>query len=150
MLPHMNLLGFFHTEKPKKKFFLNNPITKNQKTKQKSFSGLRQFSIFFHENFMDWLMQRALVWLNLYGHEAVWQAQKQPKNTKKAFFGCFRPYVGQPDDHIGWATLMPFVSIYSTNPRTNPWNFREKILRIGGVENLSFFESAKKLSSFVG
>ena len=33
MLPHMNLLGFFHTEKPKKKFFLNNPITKNQKPK---------------------------------------------------------------------------------------------------------------------
>ena len=44
------------------------------------------------------------------------------------------------DDHIGWATLMHLSSIYSTNPRTNPWNFREKILRIGGVENLSFFD----------
>ena len=27
--------------------------------------------------------------------------QKRPKNTKTAFFGCFRPYVGQPDNHIG-------------------------------------------------
>ena len=29
----------------------------------------------------------------------------------------------------------------STNPRTNPWNFRDFFLRIGGFENLSFFES---------
>ena len=55
------------------------------------------------------------------------------------FFACFRPYVGQPDDHIGWATSMPFASIYPTNPRTNPWNFPKKMLRIGGVENLSFW-----------
>ena len=48
MLPHVNLLGFLHTEN-QKKIFLINPITKNQKTKQKSFSGLRQFSILFHE-----------------------------------------------------------------------------------------------------
>ena len=37
---------------------------------------------------------------------------------------------------------MPFASINPTNPRTNPWNFREEILRIGDFENLSFFESA--------
>ena len=37
-----------------------------------------------------------------------------------AFLALFWAYVGQPDDHIGWATLMPFVSIYSTNPRNNP------------------------------
>ena len=24
-----------------------------------------------------------------------------PKNTKKVFFACFRPYVGQPHGHIG-------------------------------------------------
>ena len=67
-----------------------------------------------------------------------------------AFLALFWAYVGQPDDHIGWATLMPFTSIYSTNPRTNPWNSHEKILRIGGVEKLSFFELAililKKIS----
>ena len=37
---------------------------------------------------------------------------------------------------------MPFTSIYPTNPRNNPWNFGEKILRIGGIEKLSFFKSA--------
>ena len=58
------------------------------------------------------------------------------------FLAIFWAYVGQPDNHIGWATLMPFTSIYSTNPRTNPWNFDEKILRIGRVEKLSFFELA--------
>ena len=28
-------------------------------------------------------------------------AQKWPKNTKNAFFACFRAYVGQPHGHIG-------------------------------------------------
>ena len=56
-----------------------------------------------------------------------------------AFFACFWAYVGQPHNHIGWATLMPFASINSTNQRTNPWNFREKILRIGGAGKWAFF-----------
>ena len=33
---------------------------------------------------------------------------------------CFCTYVGQPHNHISWATSIPFTSI---NPRTNPWNF---------------------------
>ena len=37
---------------------------------------------------------------------------------------------------------LSYLSIYPTNPRTNPWNFCKKILRIGGIEKLSFFESA--------
>ena len=37
---------------------------------------------------------------------------------------------------------MPFASINPTNPRTNLWNFREKILRIGDFEKRCFFESA--------
>ena len=41
------------------------------------------------------------------------------KNLKNAFLTCFRPYLGQPDDRIGWATSIPFASIYSTHPRTN-------------------------------
>ena len=45
---------FLHTEKPKKNIFFIYPITKNQKTKQKACSGLRQFLIFFYENFTDW------------------------------------------------------------------------------------------------
>ena len=65
-------------------------------------------------------------------------------------------YVRQPDDHLGWATLMPFASIYSTNPRTNPWNFCEKILRIGREKKDSvplsrpfwfFFKKKKFVSS---
>ena len=37
---------------------------------------------------------------------------------------------------------MPFASINSTNPRTNPWKFHEKILRIGGAGKWGFFEAA--------
>ena len=50
---------------------------------------------------------------------------------------CFQPfflaYVRQPDNHIRWATLMPFASIYCTYPRTNP----RKKLGIG--REISFF-----------
>ena len=73
----------------------------------------RQFSKIFCENFMDFV-----------------------------FVGCFCPYVGQPHDHIGWATSMPFASINPTNPRTNPWNFHKKILRIGDFEKRPFWKSA--------
>ena len=58
------------------------------------------------------------------------------------FLGCFCPYVGQPHSHIGWDKSMPFASINPTNPRTNPWNFHKKILRIGDFEKCTFFESA--------
>jgi hypothetical protein len=64
------------------------------------------------------------------------------KTTKNAFLACFRAYMGQPHDHIHWATSMPFASINPTNPRTNLWNFHEKNLRIGDFEKLIFFESA--------
>ena len=88
-------------------------------------------------------MQKALIWLNLYGCQAVWhKGYNRQKTQKMHFFACFRPYVRQPGNHIGWATSMPFASIYSTDPRTNPWNFREKTFRTGGFEKLSFFESA--------
>ena len=67
---------------------------------------------------------------------------KWPKNAFFVFLGCFCPYIRQPHDNIGWATLMPFASINLTNPTTNLWNFREKILRIGDFEKRCFFESA--------
>ena len=70
------------------------------------------------------------------------KAQKQPKSTENAFFGCFWAFVGQPHGHIHWATSMPFASFNPTNPRTNLRNFREKILRIGDFEKWAFFESA--------
>ena len=31
------------------------------------------------------------------------------------FFACFKLYVRQPGNHIGWATSMPFTSIYPTD-----------------------------------
>ena len=69
-------------------------------------------------------------------------SSKQPKNTKNTFFVCFWAYVGQPHDLISWAVPMPFASINSTIPRTNPWEFHEKILRIGGAGKWGFFEAA--------
>jgi hypothetical protein len=41
-------------EKKQNKKNFEQPNNQKLKTKQKSFSGLRQFSIFFHENFWDW------------------------------------------------------------------------------------------------
>ena len=64
------------------------------------------------------------------------------KNTKNALLACFWAYVTQPHAHIGWAIPMPFASMNSTNPRTAPWNFHKKILRIGDFEKWPFFESA--------
>ena len=61
------------------------------------------------------------------------------KTGKNAFF-VFLGHVGQPLDHIGWATSIYFSTINSSNPKINPWNFHEKILRIGDFEKLSFFE----------
>ena len=55
------------------------------------------------------------------------------------FLSCFWAYVGQRHDHISWATPMPFASINPTNPRTNPWNFHEKILRIGRPGKWGFY-----------
>ena len=66
-------------------------------------------------------MRRALMGLNLYGCEAVWHKGKNRQKINQS---------------------MPFASINPTNPRTNPWNFHKKILRIGDFEKWPFFESA--------
>ena len=50
-------------------------------------------------------------------------SSKMAWKDRKTFFACFWAYIRQPHSHIGWAT------INSTNPRTNPWNLYEKILR---------------------
>ena len=38
------------------------------------------------------------------------------------------------------ALCINLLYLLTQYPRTNPWNFREKNLWIGGVENLSFFD----------
>ena len=66
----------------------------------------------------------------------------RPKTGEKWIFGFFShfwAYAGQPHDHTGWVKSMPFASINPTNPRTNPWKFHEKILRIGGAGKWVFF-----------
>ena len=87
-------------------------------------------------------MGRPLMWLNLYGHETVQRKLKNRQEMGFVFFGCFWAYVRQPHNHIGWATSMTFASINTINPRNNPWSFCEIFLRIGSIENLSFFELA--------
>ena len=87
-------------------------------------------------------MQRALVWPNLYGHEDVHHKLKNRQKCIFVFLGCFCAYVGQPQDHIGWVTPMPFSSINLINSSTNPGNFHEKIMRIGRAGKWCFFESA--------
>ena len=65
------------------------------------------------------MMQRVLIWLNLYGREAL---RHKLKNWQKMHFLCFyRPCWKSKDQSI---------------------KFSQKILRIGNFEKLSFFESA--------
>ena len=85
---------------------------------------------------------RGLIWLNLYGFEAVRHKLKNRQKMRFLFLWCFWAYVGQSHNHISWAIPMPFASINSTNPRTNPWNFIEKILRIGRAWKWGIFEAA--------
>ena len=68
-------------------------------------------------------------------------SSKTGKKCILEFLGCFFPYAGQPHDHI-------VASINPTNPRTNPWKFLEKILRIGGAGKWGFFEAA--ILNFLG
>ena len=56
-------------------------------------------------------MGRTLMWLNLYGREAVRRKLKNSLKTQKIHFCLFVSYIGQPHNHIGWATSMPFASI---------------------------------------
>ena len=56
---------------------------------------------------------------------------------KNAFFAFFWAYVWQPHDHIGWAKSMPFASINSIQPRSNPWNFQKR-----KIENWRFWKTA--------
>ena len=66
--------------------------------------------------------------------------QRKLKKGKNVFFGCFWAYVGQLHNHIGWATSMPFTSVNSTNPRTNPWNFHDFFWELA-VLKISIFVS---------
>ena len=60
-------------------------------TNKKLIFQFRQFSIFFTKiswigPLVNWLMQRALVWLNPYGREDVWNKLKNSLKTQKMHF----------------------------------------------------------------
>ena len=143
----MNLLGVFHWEKTKKYIFEqpNTQKLKKLKTKQKSFSGLRQFSIFFHENFWDWsldeydwLMQRALMWLNLYDCEAV---RHTLKNRQKCIFGVFRLFLGLCRTasqlyRLSHINVLDINQCYTSKDQSQ--KFSRKILRIGEALKMIF------------
>ena len=57
------------------------------------------------------------------------------------FLGCFWALAGQPYNHIGWATSIPFASINPTNPRPL-WNFREMFFENWRFWKSQFFELA--------
>ena len=68
------------------------------------------------------------------------------------FLPFFSAYVGQPHDQIGWVRSMPFASINSTNPRTNPWKFHKNFenwrswkMRFFWVGHFDFFKEKKLL-----
>ena len=147
----MNLLGFLHTEKSKKNFFdqPNNQKPKTKKLNKSHFQGFLNSQSFFMK--ISWIgpWVSRIDWCKGHWfcstHMAVRLANISSKTGKKCNFcvlDCFWAHVGQPHNHIGWATPMAFLTINSTNPRTNPWHFHKKILRIGGAGQWGFFESA--------
>ena len=67
------------------------------------------------------------------------EAQFTAKNTKNAFLAVNWAYIGQPDDHIGWAKLMSFASIDPTHLKTNLWNFGKNCSAFRGGWKTQFF-----------
>ena len=70
-------------------------------------------------------------------------SNKRAKTTKNAFLPLKWPFVGQPDNLMGWATPLTYTWVSSTYPRTYSWNFGEKMFKIGRFEKLTFFETTK-------
>ena len=59
---------------------------------------------------------------------------KQAKNTKNAFFACFRPYVGQPDNHS-----CPSHHLILMTQGPIPLNFAKKYWELMVLRKGSFF-----------
>ena len=143
----MKLLGFFHTEKPKKKFFEqpNNQKPKTKKLNKSHFQGFVNSQYFFMK--ISWIgpWVSRIDWCEGHWfcstHMAVRLANVSSKTGKKCIFCVFRPFLSlcRPASRPhGLSKTMPFASINPTNPRTNPWNFHEKILRIDEALKMTF------------
>ena len=59
-------------------------------------------------------------------------------------------FVGQPDNHVGWATSLVYTWDHSTYQRTIFWNFGEKMLKIGGFEKMTCLKQANSKMVFRG
>ena len=57
------------------------------------------------------------------------------KSLFLALLALKQPFIRQPDNHLGWANSMPFVSINHIFIEINPWKFGEKQLSILKFEN---------------
>ena len=135
-----------------KKFFFEQPNNQKPKTKKLNkshFQGFVNSQYFFMKiswvgpwvSRIDWC--EGHWWGSMY--VAVRLSDISSETGKKSIFGvlgCFWAYARQPHSHKSWDKPMPFASINFTNPRTNPWKFHEKILRIGGAGKWDFFEAA--------
>ena len=133
----MNLLGVF--QQP------NNQKPKTKKLNKSHFQGFANSQYFFVKisGIGPWMCR--IDWCKGHWCGSTYMVVRLSDITSKTgkkcilvFLGCFCTYVGQPHDHIGWATSMPFGSINPTNPTPNPWNFHKKILRIGEALKMTF------------
>ena len=128
LVPSMLTYKFWPMNDEAKIFFLKNR-SKIGQSKKLSFSAIRP--LVFRINWCK---------MHLYGCQAVrCKLKKGLKTQKKAVLALFWAYVGQPDGHMGWVTLMPLASINPTNPRTNLWNFGENCSAFGGGWKTQFF-----------
>ena len=66
-------------------------------------------------------------------------SNKRAKTTKNAFLPLKWPFVGQPDNHIGWATSLAYTWVSSTYPRTISWNFGWKNIQKWWIWKIDFF-----------
>ena len=104
-----------------------------------------QFSKCFCENWIcPWVSR--IDWCKGLWCGSTYMVERLPQNRQKMHFfmllGCSCSYVQQPQNHICWATPLPFASINSTNPRTNPWNLQKKNWELVILKNLFvLFES---------
>ena len=135
----------FCWDEGKKNFFWKNKI-QNGRLKKRSFFKIANSQYFFVKISWSGPWVSRIHWCEGHWYGSTYMAVRlsniSSKTGQKCIFWLFLAYIGQPHDHIGWATSMPFASINSTNPRTNLWNFCEKFLRIGDFEKHCFFESA--------
>ena len=56
----------------------------------------------------------------------TWWIGKKSEKAKNVFLALKLTFIGQSDNHIGWATSMLFVTINKKLLEINPWKFGQK------------------------